>query len=242
MKGSTESIYELVKKNINEYGYHVTIVNSPVEPRFAYTIGLSKKIGFELMIAGAIYYLKDDLFVIFNSIVNELKNNKPLTKRIKINSLGDFSFSQISPSWRKLMMLGVLDFYHTDAFDAWQILPDKEHYTLDIPNLSKEFDSKAEPVWKWLITEWNYSVPKNSTVVTNLAALKGEKITEVMRWEEGEWEMFAGAGPDVPKEEIRVVSLGTLLGIDQTLSPAINLNVGKGLWRDPIELVWNDWG
>ena len=74
-----------------------------------------------------------------------------------------------------------------------------------------------------------------------LKALQGEPITELMRWEKDEWEMFAGPGPEVQKEDTRVVSLGTILGIDNTLLPAVDLETGKGLWRTDRDSEWQNW-
>ncbi len=139
-------------------------------------------------------------------------------------------------------MLGVFDFYKQEEVEALQILPDREQYTLNIPDMSKKFNVSSEPVWQWLDRKWDYSVPEDSTVVTNINALLGHTITEVMRWKNDAWEMFAGAGPDVEEKDMRVVSLGTILGIDPTVSPATNLDIGKGLWRDSLDSDWSNWG
>lgn len=239
-----EQFLALIESNIDKHGYHVTIVNSPVEPRYAYTIGLSEVLGFEFIFAGGIYYKKDDLFRIFDEIIKETKTrNGIVNEGISVDALGTFSFSKVKSSWSKLTMLGVFDFYKRNEIEAYQVIPDQEHHTLDIPDMSKEFNVASEPVWQWLDREWDYPVPRDSTVVTNLDALKGEVITEVMKWEKNEWEIFAGAGPDVLKEDKRVVSLGTLLGIDKSLMPAaFNLEIEKGMWRDPSDLVWHAWG
>jgi hypothetical protein len=71
--------------------------------------------------------------------------------------------------------------------------------------------------------------------------MMGEPITELTRWEDNEWEMFAGEGPEVEKDDMRVVSLGTILGIDKTLMPAIDLPIGEGLWRTDGDAEWNNW-
>ena len=107
--------------------------------------------------------------------------------------------------------------------------------------MSKRYNAKEEPIWQWLKYDWNYLAPKDSNVVTNLSALKGEPITEVMRWENDEWEMFAGPGPDVDKNDIRIVSLGIILGIDSSLESTLALEVGKGIWRDDEHSEWNNW-
>ena len=49
------------------------------------------------------------------------------------------------------------------------------------------------------------------------------------------------AGPDVEEEDIRMVPLGTILGIDAALKPILNLVVGQGLWRDNKDSDWQDW-
>ena len=143
--------------------------------------------------------------------------------------------------WPDELWLGALDYYDVDSIPVLQIVPEEKYRTLDIPDMSQEWNPESEPVWRWLTEEWNYPVPKKSIAVTNLDALRGKPVTEVVRWEEEEWEMFAGAGPDVDEEDARWVPLGTLIGIDQTLYPAANLGIGKGIWRDDEEMKWHRW-
>ncbi|HEV2960515.1 MAG TPA: hypothetical protein VG649_01720, partial [Candidatus Angelobacter sp.] len=65
---------------------------------------------------------------------------------------------------------------------------------------------------------------------------------EVMRWEEDDWEIFAGDGPDVPKHELRVAPLGTLVAADESLVPVVHLAIGEGLWRDADPgSEWHAW-
>ena len=124
---------------------------------------------------------------------------------------------------------------------TFQIVPDEAHRTIDVPNMQESWDPARTPIWRWLTDAWDYPVPRKSTGVTNLAALRGARITEVMRWEEDEWELFSGAGPDVPKEDMRVVPLGTLIEADQSLLPILNLKTGAGCWRDDAT-EWTPWG
>lgn len=237
------SFLKLIQSNIKQFGYHLTIVKGAIEPRFAYTIGLSPLLGFELAFAGGVYYLEDDVNHIIAKIVEGLKNRTVIEDQIiEVGVLGTFKLSKIHSSWSKLMLLGVFDYYETNKVSAYQILPDLNHKTLDIPDMSVKWDPDLEPVWQWLVKSWDYPVPSSSTVVTNVDALQGEAITEIMRWDTDEWEMFAGSGPDVAKRDIRVVSLGTILGIDKTVQPSIDLNVNKGLWRESADSKWNDWG
>jgi len=40
MDDNKRSFKELIQRNIDQYGYHITIVGGAIEPRFAYSIGL----------------------------------------------------------------------------------------------------------------------------------------------------------------------------------------------------------
>lgn len=231
-----------IKFNIETFGHHISIVSGGAEPRYAYTIGLAKTHNIELIIAGCAYYLKDDIHIIINKIAEQITCSEDLEKVFSIASLGNFKLQKVDTSWSNITMLGVVDYSNLDVLkNAYQIVPDKNHYTLDIPNMSKEWNGDLEPAWKWLRNDWEYNISSSTTVVTNLDALKGETITEVMRWESEEWEMFAGSGPDVEQEQVRVVPIGLLFSIDNTLQKSLSLDIGKGMWRKGKGSEWNDW-
>ncbi len=235
-----EAALEQIQSNIDQYGHHIYIVSGETEPRFAYTIGLSQRFGTELILAGAIFYMLDDVRRIINDIAVKLDSQRPIEQTFEAASCGTFSLGNVDASWASALMLGALDFYQTTEVPALQIIPDESHKTIDVPDLSNPWNPEKTPVWQWLYKPWEFSVPSTSTAVTNLAALRGERITEAVRWEEDGWEIFAGAGPDVTKEEIRVVPLGTLLATDQSLEPILNLPLETGLWRDETS-EWHSW-
>jgi len=66
-------------------------------------------------------------------------------------------------------------------------------------------------------------------------------VTEAMRWEEDEWEIFVGDGPNIPEDELRKVPLGTLVGADESLLAVVNLAIGEGLLRDDPDSEWRPW-
>jgi hypothetical protein len=243
MNGSArKTALEAIQRNIKKHGHHIYVVTGAPSPRYAYTIGLKDTVGTELILAGGISYMVDDVTRIINDSAKELEKKFDWRRaNLQIDSLGMFSFREMHPSWTKMMMLGAIDFYGTSEIDALQIIPDADHATFDIPDLGRPWDAVTEPVWQWLREPWTYPVSRESTAVTNLAALRGERVTEAARWEEDQWELFAGAGPDVPKEDVRVVPLGTLLGLDKSLYPVTELKIGQGFWRDPVELKWHPW-
>lgn len=229
-----------VEEDIKKFGHHTTFVIDGAEPRYAYTTGLYEAYDFELVFAGGLFFMKDDVIKIINDIISQFRTTN-VPKECYVEPYGFFAINRIDESWSKLMLIGVFDYYDVNVVKAYQIIPNSKFFTLDIPQMSKVWNEVSQPIWKWLSVKWNYPVPENSKVTTNLNSLFGEKITEVMRWEDDEWEAFAGPGPDVNEEDVRIVSMGTMLGIDPTLEPIMSLKVGKGLWRDSIELSWKKW-
>jgi hypothetical protein len=233
--------FDRIRDNIARKGHHVYLVSGGPAPRFAYTIGLSETLGTELILAGACFYLNDEAGSIVDEIALELKSRAPSVRpTFETNSYGSFTLGKVHTTWVTTLMLGALDFYQVADISALQIVPDEAHRTIDVPNLAEPWSMASAPAWKWLYEPWTYPVPPNSVAVSNLGALRGDRISEAMRWEEDEWELFAGAGPNVPKDELRVVSLGTLLGVDMSLVPVVNLPIGTGLWRDTVS-EWHPW-
>lgn len=237
------STLELIQVNIAKYGHHILLVSGGMSPRFAYTIGISNTMGTELILAGASFYSAEDV----NRIINEIAGNVGAHNAwhqlsYEVSSLGVFSLRKVDTSWTNALMLGALDFYSASDIPALQIVPDQAHLTVDVPNLTQPWSATAEPVWRWLHEPWGNSVSPRSVAVTNLGALRGERVTEAARWEEDQWELFAGSGPDTPPDEIRVVPLSTLLAVDESLNVVTSLEVGQALWRDTDELGWHQWG
>lgn len=232
---------ETIRRNIKEYGHHIYVVaNAPI-PRFAYSIGLHESLGFELVMAGSLFYMREEVLDIINGMATELKAGVvPGCCPLALGPKGSFTLREVDSSWAKMLVLGALDYYDVDAIRTLQILPDLEHRTLDVPDLRKEWNAQVEPAWQWLRQPWLFPVPRKSVAATNIGALRGERITEAARWEEDEWEICAGPATRVPKDEMRVVPLGTLIAADSTLVRATNLSIGEGIWRDD-GLDWQPW-
>ena len=122
-----------------------------------------------------------------------------------------------------------------------QVVPDNAHWTIDVPGMNAAWSAKGEPVWRWLHEPWTYPVPEDSHAITDLAAMRGERITASTRWEDNYWEVFAGAGSVIAKEGTRVVPIGTLLASDESLARLLTVDVGSGLWRE-ADSQWHTWG
>ena len=230
-----------IRKNIAELGFHTYFVTGAGIPHYGYTIGLSESLKAELILAGAYVFESADISKIIMTIAARIQPSVAWQQKIEVRPWGTFSLRKVDISWAKGLMLGVFDYYQVNAIEAYQIVPDETHWTTEVPDLSQPWSSELAPAWRWLYERWTYPVPMNSVAITNLDALRGGRITEVMRWEEDEWEIFAGAGPDTREAERRVVPLGTLIAADPSLLPAVNLPIGSGFWRDS-ESEWHAWG
>lgn len=231
-----------IETNIKEFGYHVTYVIEDITPAFVYTIGLTEKFNIELVFAGGVYYRREEKERIITNIADKImESNGTYKGPFDLEELGLFSLSPVDESWAKLLLLGVYDIYKTDKVIGFQIIPDTNHYTLDIPKMSQAFNVNMEPVWQWMVNEWEYNVPKDSTVGTDLDFLMGAPLTEIARWELNYWEMYNGDSNDMPSEKIRLVSLGTVLAIDPSTKACLDLPLEKGLLRDGIGEDWRRW-
>jgi hypothetical protein len=230
-----------IRKNIKRSGHHIYVVMGGATPRFAYTIGVSESTGDELILAGAVIYYEEEVTQIINNIAAQLKGQRD-RKSFKVSGQGSFTLRNVHNSWSTELMLGAFDYYQKRDIPALQIVPDKSHWCIDVPDMSAPWSATKEPVWRWLHEAWTYPVPEDATAATNLPALRGDRITEVTRWEEDVWEAFVGAGPDVSEDQMRVVPLGTLIAVDESLERAVHLAIGEGLWRDPDpDSEWHPW-
>ena len=233
---------KLIQSNIDRTGYHITVVSAGITPRFAYTIGLNELFKCELIFAGGVYYMHDQLIQIFHQLFDHLKTNGGIPEnKVPLGDLGEFSLLSADPSWSKKFLLGAFDRYKDADVPVYQIIPDAIHFTRDTPDMSKPWREGSEPVWQWMDKKWPYKVPETSTIITNFQALQGAPITELMRWEEDYWEMFAGEAPDIDRDDCRVVSLATILDLDPTLLPALDLKIEKGLMREDGDDEWRIW-
>jgi len=236
------SALERIASNIREYGYHAYHVSGGPLPRFAYTIGLRESMGAELLLGGVTFYTLDEVKEIIESIYEQSRARGKLESPLRVEGLGTFTLRPVHASWVSELMLGATDYYKTRDVAALQVVPEDKHWTLDVPDMSAAWSADSEPAWRWVRERWSYQVLSEATALTNLDALRGGRITEVTRWEEDEWEMFAGGAPDVEPADVRYVPLGTLLAADPSLVPAVDLKLGKGLWRDDTDGPWNAWG
>lgn len=242
MKKDRAYYINIIKKNIKDFGFHLYSIDGGPSPRYMYSIGGIGKLKHELVAAGCHYYSSRQLKHVFKYLFNNHEDTVYDRGVIyDIPEYGPFTLQKVHSSWVKILIFGALDYFELEDIDTMQIVPVGDNKTLDTPDMTIPWSEDHLNGWQWLEAPWRFSVPEDSVVVTNVSALKGQTITEVVRWEEGQWEMFAGHGPDLPKEELRHVSLGTMLGIDSSLIPSIDLKIEEGIWRPDLDSDWSLW-
>ncbi len=230
-----------IRAGIASVGHHVTLVQGGRTPRFAYSIGLTETGRPEVVLPGATVLTGKAVKRVLDGAVKMSREGSLAPgATVTLPEAGSFVVSVVHPSWADRVLLGALDLYGADSVTALQLVPDATHRTIDVPDMSQPWDPARAPVWRWLVEPWDLPFSPGSVAVTNLDALFGEPISEAARWEDTEWEMFAGAGPDVPPDAVRVVPLATLLGFDPSLEPVTRLEVGQALRRDPGG-EWQRW-
>jgi hypothetical protein len=230
-----------IESDIASFGHHITLVRGGKVPRFAYTIGLARLAGNEVVLAGATTLSARDVKRTTNAAADVVRTGAAMPDAtFEVDNIGTFRLGPVDGSWIRLLLRGATSFYH-DRIAALQIVPDDSERTIDVPDMSRAYDEAHEPVWRWLTAPWPFEIAPSSAAVTNIEALRGRPITEVARWEQDQWEMFAGAGPDVRPEDVRAVPIATLLGFDESAWPVVKIEVGAGLWREPRG-AWQAWG
>jgi hypothetical protein len=235
-----EAFLKTVDEKIRKYGYQITDVKGGQNPSFAYTIGLYEKFGFELVIAGA-YISKEFNEKIFRTVISGLESGLDVDSVFKAEHRNedDLKLIEMHSTWKELMILGAFIHYNNDEIRAFQILA-VDNILLDTPIMSNVRDSE-DPIWCWLDKNWNEDIPLSSYVSTDVDFLKGKTIVEVMRFEDGFWEMFTRPAPDVPDEDVRILPISTMIAIDESLKPSLKLSNGDGLLRKNKDSKWKSW-
>src|SRR6267143_5368697 len=123
-----------IRENIARSGHHVYLVSGGQTPRFAYTIGVTESIGVELVLAGAAFYFSEEAIQIVNDIAAQLKT-QPDREAFEVSGRGSFTLRKVHSSWARDLMSGTFDYYGNRDIPAFQIVPDKARWTIDVPDM-----------------------------------------------------------------------------------------------------------
>jgi hypothetical protein len=228
-----------IRSNIQKCGYHLYVIKDrgPL-PKFAYTIGLKEKVGFELVFAGALLLSDSDVYNVIEYIAHHINEEK--ISEIEVDGML-FLLKPINSSWSKKLLLGALDYYNLDSINALQVIPPNDYLTIDTPNLSVIYNPLEEPIWQWLTEDCSYSIDATSNCVVDLDVLFGKPVIQVTRWEEDYWEAFSKSPSEVAKENTIFIPLGILLSYDKSNRIFAKLSVNQAASRIDNNSHWEFW-
>jgi hypothetical protein len=233
-----------IKSSIERFGQHIYVVGIGPLPRFAYTIGLSEKsVGAEFILPGAITLPITEVTQLLNDLSALAQSGDfDTSSSYALPNVGTVRLGSVHPTWTRRLLLGAADYYPDKSVSGLQVLLQDEFNTIDTPDLAQEWDPDSAPAWRWLDLPWNYPIPKETTVVTNLRALRGEAITEVSHWEDDEWELMAADSTPISESDLHVIAFGTLLAVDPALEDVLSLPLGSSMRRESHSSPWEPWG
>lgn len=195
-----------------------------------------------MVLAGAYFFTRLEAAIVIDRLARinlETKPTRPLNHTL--DSFGNFEFPVVDESWVKAFLTAIPTYLHSESPPCFQILPEECHRTIDIPQMAISFSPASSPIWRWNEEPWPFHVSKEAFAVTDLRAIKGEKVKEATRWEVDQWELFAGPGDQVNQDDCRLVPLAVMLSFDRSLELVTSLEIGKGYWRDSEATTWNRW-
>ena len=207
-----QAALEQIRGHIEKSGHHVYFVLGASHPSFGYTIGLHEMLGYELLFAGGADYIASEIVEILNVMAKRIEEKRVTpTAEYLLGDLGGFTLRDAHVSWARKLLLGAFDYYDTDKIAARQVVPDRAHWTIDVPDASVGWNAVAAPIWKHLYEPWSYAFAPDCIAVTELAVLRGAAVSHVVRRSEQEWEMFSVTASAVKPEDTRCVPLATLV-------------------------------
>jgi hypothetical protein len=157
----SEAAHARIRANIEKDGQHVYFVLGSSYPRFIYSIGLSPRVGFELIIGGSAFYSR-------NQVVGAIHEAAPLltqsaspgdTTRLSL-PFGEFSVRHVHESWAAKLALGAFDYYDNDKVQVRQLVPSADAWTIDVPDMSIPWKLQEQPVWRGFTSRGRTIFPK----------------------------------------------------------------------------------
>jgi hypothetical protein len=229
-----ELLHAHIRVEIATAGVYAALVQDGQTPRVGYTVGLTEDDLPEVVLAGGMALLaKPVLRTLKSSAVVSRAGRLADGGFLNLPGVGPFRAFTAHPSWARLLLGRARDYYERDDIPALQLVPEGDLRTLDVPDMTAPWDPDAEPIWRWLVEEWDSELPRDALAVTDLDALRGVPIAQAGRWEWSQWQMFTPTTGEVSPDVVRVVPLATLLTIDPSLEPVTRLRVGDVIRRDP---------
>ncbi|HUQ02973.1 MAG TPA: DUF4262 domain-containing protein [Kofleriaceae bacterium] len=226
---------QIIRRTIVRHGHQTYMIMAGSCPRFAYTVGVSESVGAELVLAGAAIFTRDEVHVIINTVATELRAGTPAHTVVVVEGLGSFTLRRADPTWVRWLLCCANAYYRHDVA-AYQIVPDRDHWTVDVPDMTTPWSVESAPAWRFLRDLPPATFPASAHVATGLDVLRGTLVTRATRREPSYWEAFSNA--PLTMQQIRIVPLSTLLATDESLVDLFDLPIGQRRWRPASGHPW----
>jgi hypothetical protein len=222
--------------DIDQYGWHVVVIEKDDEgPGFAYSVGLGHSLGHpEFMVIG----LAIDVMLAIVNTAGELvrggKNFKHLDDSGDVLDSFNVAFRQVDKCHYHEYFGFARWYYKGDEFAVLQIVwPNSQHRYPWHAGYPAALRARQPILSK---SSWPFHEGKNQACFATTRVLDGLPILLVSHDEDGDWQFLCGTTNEV--EDGAVVSLGAVVGLDQTLGDLADLPEGWQARRPTIDGQW----
>jgi hypothetical protein len=228
---------ERIVQDVTQYGFHMALLEGDdYMPAFVYTIGLYQTYKHpEIICFGLPTNLMSSIISHAGRLIKsgeKFNPNQPYQGFLEGYSIQFLTVAQEHyPDY-----LGYAHwFYEGCHFPVVQLLwPDKQHLY--------PWEEGFNPHWKFkqpLLdrnTDFKFYEESNRAVYTSKQVLAGEPILYVYHDEEGDWQFYSEADPQL--EDARLVCLEDVVKLDPSINKIYYLPYGRSAWRESIHAQW----
>lgn len=228
MRDATKQrLHALVERNTAAHGFHVWSVKGSIVPRFAYTVGLGRSRGFELVFAGGAWFRADAV----GRVIDAFARLDCRADTIREVQDGTFSLRSVARPWTTSLLLGIPRHYASASLPpVLQIVPTGSQLTREVPDMSLHGPAR-DAIWRWHTEPWTDAVPGDGIVASDFPFLRGVAATSLVRVDEAEWHVATNDPASPADRRVVVSSIATAIGIDPSLRVALSMDVGDELAR-----------
>lgn len=205
-----------IQQNIATQSFHVTAVRASDIPKYCYTIGLSPKLGFEIVLAGRYDMTVAETTTLLRRVGDSLLRDSDLPAGVVLQDA--------DASWSEKLLLGVFDYFGSQAIRCVQLRPARVSVS-DEPDMASAFVPSNQSPWRWLSAAWTYPVPADEWVTANQAALERQTLSRVCRWDDG-FEMMSYL-EDGSTGPIYVVPMSTAIAVQPRIAEVSDLSIDE---------------
>lgn len=230
-----------LQSHIDEDGFGRVFADLGTHPRYFYTIGLYRHLGYELILAGCYGWTKDEALEVLWQLGHQLLRRSRrcaarISDRVK-TELGTVRLVPCHRSWTAPMLSGAAQYWSLRHVPAKQVVPLGPAATIELPDMHEPLDPSTSRCWAPLLEPSHACSHCGKRAVVDVAVLRTGGVARVMHYEDRSWFMF-GEAPTTTVEDLRELPLEALFALDPTLEALLDLPVGEEALRDGVGNSW----